>query len=370
MKILFDLTALDDKPTGIARVAESISKNYIDLFPEHQYVLIFNKKIPTRFPIKKSKDKIEVVLLNERKKILRLFKLPKYIKKSDADYVLCCAFPGPLLLKDKRVISIVHDLNPWKYPQTMKFKAMLTWKFLIRHALKTDCLVLNDSYTVKQEIETEFSCGNLVPIPIGVDVAKEKDDSILDKFDLKKESYILSVSTLEPRKNLRLLLNAFSKINNPRDIRLVLTGAKGWKLEDALGNLMENIKDKVIFTGYVSDEQLKSLYMNAKFFVSTSIYEGFGMPMIEAVKNDLPIVVSDIKVYKEVTGEKAIYFKSNNERSLVCILEKSIETDNLRSSKNFCDLKEIVINYNWERYVRKLNNLLCDLRLINEEENN
>lgn len=366
MKIIFDLTALDEKPTGIARVAESVAKKYIIKFPHNEYVLIFNKKIPERFPIKKSTDNIEIVVLNARKKILRLFALPNYIRKSDADYILCCAFPGPLVLRDKRIISIVHDLNPWKFPKTMKTEAMLTWRLLIKHALKTNRAVLNDSNTVKGEIEEQFGYGRLIPIHLGVDIVENSDDDILKKNGLIKESYILSVSTLEPRKNLKVLLTAFAKMANPDDVKLVLTGGSGWKLEDAIGSLSNYVKDKVIFTGYVSDQELKSLYTNARFFVSTSIYEGFGLPMIEAVKNNLPIVVSDIAVYNEITDGKAIFFKSNDENSLISVLEKSISDYNLRQTKEFKDLKELAQEYNWDRYVEILNNVLVDLRKENE----
>lgn len=363
MKIIFDLTALDERPTGIARVAEAVAKAYISNYPENKYVLLFNKKIPNRFPIKESFDNVEVVLFHSRNKILRLFTLPKYIKDNDADFILCCAFPGPLLLNDKRVVSIIHDLNPWKFPKTMKMYNRVTWRLLIKHALKTNSLILNDSCTISEEIKKEFGCGRLCPIPLGVDTSAKEDDRILEKFDLSSDNYILSVSTLEPRKNLKLLLNAFSKLKNNFSTRLVLTGAAGWKLEDAIGSISDDLKSRIVFTGYVSDEELKSLYVNAKFFVSTSVYEGFGLPLIEAVKNNLPIIVSDIPVYKEITANKAIYFKSNDEYSLIEVLEKSLGKNKLRETEEFKELRNVATTYNWDAYVSKLNKIL-------EEEKN
>lgn len=370
MKIVFDLTALDERPTGIARVAEAVAKAYISNYPENKYVLLFNKNIPDRFPIKNSFDNVEVVLLHSRNKILRLFTLPRYLKEIDADFILCCAFPGPLLLNDKRVVSIIHDLNPWKFPKTMKLYNRIMWKLLIKHALKTNSLILNDSRTISEEINKEFGCGRLCPIPLGINVSAKEDDRILEKYGLAYDKYILSVSTLEPRKNLKLLLNAFSRIKENCNIRLVLTGAVGWKLEDAIGSVSEDLKSRIIFTGYVSDEELKSLYVNAKFFVSTSVYEGFGMPLIEAVKNNLPIIVSDIPVYKEITANKAIYFKSNDETSLIEILEESIRKTNLRASKEFSELRSVAASYNWDEYVRELNRVLKEEKTRHEQKSN
>ena len=237
----------------------------------------------------------------------------------------------------------------------MKLQSMLKWRTLISHAVKTNRYVLHVSNTVKQEVEEEFHNHNSVAVCNGVDVPGEADNSVLEKYGLEKGRYILSVATLEPRKNLKVLLEAFSKMEDHKGVKLVLSGGAGWKLKDAIGDLAEQ-KD-LILTGYVSDAELNGLYQNAKLFVSSSIYEGFGLPVIEAINNDVPVLISDIPVYREITGGFAEYFPCRDsdalKDSLNCCMEKDI-----RTTKAYEQLREHVKQYTWENYVHKLNQLL------------
>lgn len=286
---------------------------------------------------------------------MRLTELPAAMKSSDADWLICAAFPSPLLLNDKRAISVVHDVVPWKHPETMRFRPMLQWRTLIAHAVKTNRYVLHVSNTVKQEVEAKFHNSNSVALCNGVDVPGEADYSILEKYGLEKGKYILSVATLEPRKNLKVLLEAFSKMEDNKGVKLVLTGGAGWKLKDAIGDLGEQ-KDLVL-TGYVSDEELNGLYQNAGLFISASIYEGFGLPVIEAINNDLPVLVSDIPVYREITDNCAEYFPCQDSNALKEALNRCLKAE-IRTTQEYARLREHVKQYTWENYVHNLNQLL------------
>lgn len=355
MKILIDLTELTDRPTGIPRVTENIARSMMKCFPEHEYVLIFYKQVSPSLAEEAAQNNVETIVLKENRKLMRLITLPAAMRKSDADWLICPAHPSPLLLNDKRAVSVIHDLVPWKCPETMLLKSMVKWRVLISHAVKTNRYVLHVSNTVKQEVEEKFHNHNSVAVCNGVDVPGEADNSVLEKYGLEKGRYILSVATLEPRKNLKVLLEAFSKMEDHKGVKLVLSGGAGWKLKDAIGDLVEQ-KD-LILTGYVSDAELNGLYQNAKLFVSSSIYEGFGLPVIEAINNDVPVLISDIPVYREITGGFAEYFPCRDsdalKDSLNCCMEKDI-----RTTKAYEQLREHVKQYTWENYVHKLNQLL------------
>lgn len=355
MKILFDLTELTDKPTGITRVAENVASMMVKCHPEHEYVFVFWRQIPDRFRKMVDLDKVELTVLNCRLKLLRLYGLPNAMKHSDADWLICPVAPCPLALSDKRVVSIVYDLVPWKCPETMRMKSMLKWRAMIAHAVKTNRYVLNISNTVKSEVEEKFHNKNSIALCLGVDVPGEPDHEVLEKHGLEKGKYILSVATLEPRKNLKVLLEAFSKMEDHKGMKLVLTGGAGWKLKDAIGDLGEQ-KDLVL-TGYVSDEELNGLYQNAGLFVSASIYEGFGLPVIEAINSDLPVLISDIPVYREITGGLAEYFPYRDSDALKESLNRCLDTD-MRATQEYAQLREHVKQYTWENYVNKLNALL------------
>ena len=190
-----------------------------------------------------------------------------------------------------------------------------------------------------------------------MDITTDEDPAILEKFSLEKDRYILSVATLEPRKNLKVLLEAYQKMNNDSGVKLVLTGGKGWKLMDAIGEIDPDRKDNIIFTGYVSDAELNTLYNNAKLFVSASMYEGFGLPVIEAVRHNLPVLVSSIPVYREITGGHAEYFQYDDVEGLRQALEYCVETE-LRSTDAFTELQSHATQYTWENYVKKLYQIL------------
>lgn len=359
MKIFVDLTALTDKPTGIARVAESVAKAMIRKHPEHHYVLAFWNEVPKRFLVDHLGSNVEVICIKTGYRTMRLKDLPLAMYQSKADFFLCCAFPSPITLWDKRAVSVIHDLTPFDYGETMAKDAMRTWRLLIRHAVRTNGLILHVSHTVMKEVQKKFHCRKVAVIPNGVDIAEQADTSVLDKFNLEKNTYILSVSTLEPRKNLKFLLKAFAMLDNKSDIKLVLTGGKGWKLEDAIGAVPPEVEKNVVFTGYVSDEELKALYQNANCFVSSSVYEGFGLPVIEAVKNDLPVVISDIPVYREITNNKAVYFGLENPETLKKCIEQAITT-NMRETEQFAQLKVFAAQYTWDNYAEELNHLLLE----------
>ena len=357
MKIMFDLTVLKEKPTGILNVTENIVTTYIRLFPQNQYVLVFQGKIMERFPIRTESDNVKIIVQTAPNQ-KRLYHLPKIMRESDADWIICASYPGPVLLNDPRVISVVHDLTCWKHPETMNWKLVRRWRAMIRHAVRTNRYILNVSETVANEVRAKFHNKNSVAICNGVNITEETDESILEKFSLKKDGYIHSVATLEPRKNLTVLLDAFSRMENRGNVKLVLTGAAGWKLQDALGENADMVgSENLVFTGYVSNAELNALYRNAKLFVSASVYEGFGLPVIEAVRNNLPVLVSDIPVYREITNGLARYFPCHDAGVLAKRLEECLGQD-LRREPEFAELQEFAKQYTWENYVNKLNQLL------------
>jgi glycosyltransferase involved in cell wall biosynthesis len=118
-----------------------------------------------------------------------------------------------------------------------------------------------------------------------------------------EEKYLLSVSSLDPRKNLKNLIEAFKRTDIK--IKLVIVGLKNANFDFTLKR--NSLNDNIIFTGYVSDNELTSLMNNAEAFIYVSFYEGFGLPPLEAMSLGCPVVVSDIPAHREVCGDAALY---------------------------------------------------------------
>ena len=146
---------------------------------------------------------------------------------------------------------------------------------------------------------------------------KEQDMKAKEAYGLP-EGYILCLSTLEPRKNMRLLVEAFSELIKEKKINtnLVLAGRKGWLMDDLLSNLDKEIVNRIHFTGFVDDDLLPYVYRNAQVFVFPSVYEGFGVPPIEAMSMGIPVISSDAASLPEVLGNAAYYFENRNLKDL------------------------------------------------------
>ena len=174
------------------------------------------------------------------------------------------------------------------------------------------------------------------------------------------DKYILIVGTIEPRKNLTTLLKAFANISN-QNLKLVFTGKKGW-LNDDFFSLLDslNIRDKVIFTGYTTVDELAALYSGAKAFVFPSIYEGFGLPLLEAMGCGCPVIASNCSSIPEITEDAAMLFNPNNHQELAQCINKMMEDENLRNDyiqKGFIQFQK----FHWEKSAQEI------IKIINSE---
>ncbi len=230
------------------------------------------------------------------------------LTRSKADLTVFFNYLTPGGLKGKNMITI-YDLVSERFPETMQGRNR---RLLQGH--------LKDSATRASSILTisEFSKSEIIDVlgvpeekifvgPCGVDTkfytpGEGFETQINKKFNLEK--YILYVGTLEPRKNIKTLVEAFSKISDKYpDVKLVLAGGLGWQPEATLKAIEESkAKDRIIRTGYISNEEKRDLLRNAQFFVFPSIYEGFGMPVTEAMACGTDAVVSESSSLIEISA--------------------------------------------------------------------
>ena len=142
---------------------------------------------------------------------------------------------------------------------------------------------------------------------------------IKKKYNLP-DRYIMNLSTIEPRKNLPFLLECFDSISEEVDYDIVLVGRKGWKMDELLNSISSN--ERVHLTGFVEDDEVVEIYKHAMCFVFPSVYEGFGIPPIEALAMGTPVISSDSSCLKEVLRDQAVFFKNNDTEELKKLLLK------------------------------------------------
>lgn len=234
----------------------------------------------------------------------------------------------------KMVVSC-HDLVFLRFPLHRGQK--LSKYYLKRHriAVKGCAKIIAVSDSTKKDLQNFLD----VP-PAKIKVIYEAADERFRPFKNQKKinkvisryfnpdfRYILSVGTLEPRKNLSKLVEAFSMLPHQvlRDYRLVLVGAEGWN-NSTLGRTINNLnlKEKVLLGGFVEDEDLPYIYNGASIFVYPSLYEGFGLPPLEALACGIPVITSNLSSLPEIMGKAALLVDPGNEMEIAKTIRKLI----------------------------------------------
>ncbi|GAG67499.1 unnamed protein product, partial [marine sediment metagenome] len=184
---------------------------------------------------------------------------------------------------------------------------------------------------------------------------QEKDKEVLKKYGIDKK-YILSVGTIEPRKNYSTLIKAFNYIkhnNNNFNCKLVIVGRTGWKSEATYRERELSLyKDDILFIGRVSDKELVQIYNQAEIFVYPSLFEGFGLPPMEAMSCGLPVIASDSSSLKEVVGDAGILVPSEDYREISKQISYILKNEKITEELKEKSLKQAK-KFNWEKTARK-----------------
>ncbi|MEG3974714.1 glycosyltransferase family 1 protein [Microcoleus sp. herbarium8] len=176
---------------------------------------------------------------------------------------------------------------------------------------------------------------------------------IRHKYSIPDAQYILGVSTIEPRKNIQHAIRCFAKVvqqQGIKDLYLVLVGALGWDYEQIFAEISQGglPKDRVIITGYVADEDLAALYSGALAFVYPSLYEGFGLPPLEAMQCGTPVITSNTSSLPEVVGDAGIMLDPQDADGLCHNMLKLYNSPSLRNEMSLKSLKQAQ-NFSWDR---------------------
>ncbi|EKE15351.1 MAG: Glycosyl transferase group 1, partial [uncultured bacterium] len=238
-------------------------------------------------------------------------------------------------------ITIIHDLVYLKFPETLHKKIVAVQKRRLQWVKKESSLIIADSYNTKQDLikilkipkeKIEISYP-----PVSVDIqTKEKVNKTLKKYSLLNKPFILTVGKIEPRKNVGRLIAGFlkAKLDN---IDLIIVGSKGWATDYYQSclyrqTIVNNKRVKNIrFLGFIPDNDLYSLYQSALFFIFPSIYEGFGYPIIEAMKLDCPVATSFTSSLKEIASGSALLFNPYDEDEIAKTLFNLTQNQELRN---------------------------------------
>ncbi len=263
----------------------------------------------------------------------------------------------PIFAPKKSVVSIL-DVSYLYFPELFKKKDLIQLKKWTSYSAKKSMKILTISESSKNDIIKEYGVKEekVEVIYPGINKVSSSKYRVLSMDKLGKKfgingKYILFVGTLQPRKNITRLIEAYSKIET--DVSLIIVGRRGWKYEEIL-NAPEkyNVKDKVLFLENVTDEELPVLYKNAEFFILPSLYEGFGIPVLEAMNYGTPVITSNVSSLPEAGGDAALYVDPNSVSDISEKMKKLLEDDNLK--KQLIEKgKKQVEKFSWEKSTRE-----------------
>ncbi len=284
------------------------------------------------------------------------YNLNRLCKKKTFDIYHETAFTPAKLSLIPTVCSI-YDLSLRCYSKTHPRERVWFFEYFIKTRLKYARHILTISEFIKQEIIEEFkvppsmvTAVPLAPDPLfglcSADIIKK----IKTKYNLP-ETYLLFVSSLEPRKNIDLLIKALQTANT--DIPLVLVGWHGWGDKKWLEKIKKtDIKKRIYITGHVSDHDLKAIYNGAQALVYPSLYEGFGLPIVEAMTCGCPVICSNTAGMPEVAGDAAILINPVKKDELAHAIETIVHDTELKNSlvkKGF----QQAAGFTWDSTARK-----------------
>lgn len=302
-------------------------------------------------------------LLPGHRRIREFTSIPRRLIREGVDVVLEPAHFGPFCLpKGIKRITIIHDLTPVRFPEFHPALSSQVQKMTLPHILrKADCILANSGYT-KRDIEKCYpSCiGKTHVVFPGKESIFQpaRDAAVLEKYKIR-QPFLLSVGTIEPRKNLLTLLKSYESFRRQSEqpLQWVLVGKKGWKNESFFQALeVSPFRGDIILTGYTERLELPVLYSMARIFIYPSLYEGFGLPVLEAMSCGAPVLISNSSSLPEVGGDAACYFDPTSEEELTKqLIELCFDESKLLKMSELSLIQ--ASKFNWEESAERLINI-------------
>lgn len=358
MRVAVDVRDLHIAKTGNKTYLEELCRVLPEVNDEHQFLFL-----APRWTIPAGKTAWKKILGHLAFYYWKEIELPWRAWRKKCDLVFCTDYVVPLFFPGD-TMPVFHDAGFWERPQDYN----RYWRSLL------DLLALPAARRSEATLTvSEFSKGRLASltgIPYeNIEVVYEAPKSavrsqqnlclvksVLEKHNLIDTPFLLHVGVLEKRKNLPRLVEAFALATRdlPPGIKLVLVGQAGPKqdMDDthAIEKMIRKygLEKSVMLTDYVSDDELLAFYQGATCYVFPSLYEGFGLPILEAFANDLPIVAADQTSIPEIAGDAALLFNPNNTEEMARQIARAVNEDALRQMLIQAGRRRL-LDFSWEK---------------------
>jgi alpha-1,3-rhamnosyl/mannosyltransferase len=265
--------------------------------------------------------------------------LPRYVRRNEIQLFHGTNYDVPLWRRCATVLTI-HDLSPLLYPETHRRRSVRRARRRLPLMARTADAIITPTESVRREV-----CEHLAVKPEKVFAIPEAARASFQPTDFAAtkdvrcrlgcgDEFLLAVGTIEPRKNLSVLVTAFEQLARARPqskSKLVIAGGRGW-LNDSFFDAMNKspARGRIVITDYLHDEELRALYASCRAFIYPSLYEGFGLPPLEAMACGAPVVASRIPALVEIAGTAASFFDPTDALDLAKTILALLEDENAR----------------------------------------
>jgi len=359
MRIGIDCRTVIGNAAGLGRYVEGLVDHLLPLKERgHDYTLYFHQ-IDSRL-LKWQEQAKQIVLKAPLTNLWTHATLPLHLLRHPVDV---CHFPNfiaPLVANCKIVITI-HDLNFLLFPKNFTLRTYLALASQVRMSARKSDAIMVDSESTKADVMRLLRVPeeklNVVYAGIHNRFRPVDDTTAIDGIKSKYhlEHYVLCVGSLAPQKNLNRLIRAYAKFKQRTNshYKLVIAGGQAWKYSSIFEEIKQlGITDDVVFTGYVPDEELPVLYSGATAFIYSSLYEGFGFPVLEAMACGTPTITSNVSSMLEVGGKAALFADPYSEDDISNAINRLLEDQVLRQNMVQAGFEQ-VRKFSFERMARE-----------------
>ncbi|BAY33761.1 group 1 glycosyl transferase [Nostoc carneum NIES-2107] len=339
LNIGFDATAIPSNRVGAGNYIFSLVQSLSKVDIKNNYYIFAKAEHIQEWRI--SNPNFHFITVDISSKALRLLweqtGLPLAIKRWRIEILHSPHYTAPIIKPCKSVVTfcdMTFQLIPEKHRpiQRIFFPLMMSW-----NAQHADKLIAISESTRQDAIRLlKIEANKIITIPLAANknfrVLPNSDiEQICNRYNLKHKKYIYYVGALEPRKNVPILIEAYAKIAADFiDIPLVIVGKKAWMYDEIFERVSSlGLQDRVHFLGHIPEPDLIGLYNGSRVFVYPSIYEGFGLPVLEAMQCGTPVVTTNISSMPEVAGDAAILIAPDDTQGLANALQQLLLDDNL-----------------------------------------
>lgn len=288
----------------------------------------------------------------------------------EIDLLFCPGHYSPAGYSGKLAVTI-HDLAYYTYPDEFLMKDLYKLKNWTAASIRKANLVIAVSQTTQKDIIHYFpqSQDKVQVVYNGFNPPKKLPESkILNKLTIVKDEYLLFVGTLQPRKNITTLIEAFKlTLEQSPHLKLIIVGRQGWMYDSILARAEElQIANSVIFTGFLPEADVQTLYRNAFCYINPSFYEGFGIPILEAMSHGCPVIASNTASLPEIGGKACLYINPHNAQDIAVSIEKLQNDKHLRNDLIAKGLEHCK-TFSWEQSADKTLSILH--AIVNDSTN-